>query len=164
MQLKRMLGVQTCLTIPTINQKTQRVKSNSQGKQPLRKEQPLASLLTPWYTLELNDITWDCHITWSFKVMPWSSVIYWDILGNMPSYCCSKPMRYQTEAWYTLKFSTSTFVHIRIDPTTYVFRNIVCKNMQIMFEKLYKTHSGSAIQICSVQFLEHDLHIFCTFS
>ena len=29
-----------------------------------------------------------------------------------------------------------------------------CKNMRIMFEKLYGT------QMCFVQFLEHDLHIF----
>ena len=34
---------------------------------------------------------------------------------------------------------------------------IVCKNMQIMFEKLYRTHSGS------VQFVEHDPHIFALF-
>ena len=30
------------------------------------------------------------------------------------------------------------------------------ENMRIMFEK-YTEH----IQLCSVQFLEHDLHIFC---
>ena len=35
--------------------------------------------------------------------------------------------------------------------------------MRIMFEKLYGTHLGSAAQICSVQFLEHDLHIFALF-
>ena len=34
---------------------------------------------------------------------------------------------------------------------------IVRKNMWIMFERLYKTHSGS------VQFLKHDLHIFALF-
>ena len=28
---------------------------------------------------------------------------------------------------------------------THIFRNIVGKDMQIMFEKLYGTHSGSAI-------------------
>ena len=32
--------------------------------------------------------------------------------------------------------------------------------MQIMFEKLYLTYSGGTIQMCSIQFLEHDLHIF----
>ena len=46
---------------------------------------------------------------------------------------------------------------------TYIFRNIVCKNMQIMFEKLYRTHSGSATRICSIQFLEHDPYIFALF-
>ena len=40
---------------------------------------------------------------------------------------------------------------------TYIFRNIVRKNMRIMFEKLYETH------LCAVQFLEHDLHIFALF-
>ena len=32
-----------------------------------------------------------------------------------------------------------------------------------MFEKLYETHLGSAAQIYSVQFLEHDPHIFTLF-
>ena len=32
--------------------------------------------------------------------------------------------------------------------------------MHIMFEKLYGTYSGSTTQMCSVQFLKHDLHIF----
>ena len=32
--------------------------------------------------------------------------------------------------------------------------------MQIMFEKLYITYSGSTTQMCFVQFLEHDLYIF----
>ena len=32
-----------------------------------------------------------------------------------------------------------------------------------MFEKLYEKHSGSAARICSVQFLEHDPHIFALF-
>ena len=35
--------------------------------------------------------------------------------------------------------------------------------MRIMLEKLYGTHSGSAVQMCSVQFLEHDPHIFALF-
>ena len=29
-----------------------------------------------------------------------------------------------------------------------------------MFEKLYGIHSDSTTRMCSVQFLEHDLHIF----
>ena len=32
--------------------------------------------------------------------------------------------------------------------------------MQIMFEKLYRTYSGGTTQMCSVQFLKHDPHIF----
>ena len=32
--------------------------------------------------------------------------------------------------------------------------------MWIMFEKLYGTHSDGTTRMCSVQFLEHDLHIF----
>ena len=32
--------------------------------------------------------------------------------------------------------------------------------MQIMFEKLYGTYSGGTTQMCSVQFLKHDPHIF----
>ena len=32
-----------------------------------------------------------------------------------------------------------------------------------MFKKLYEKHSGSAARICSIQFLEHDLHIFALF-
>ena len=35
-----------------------------------------------------------------------------------------------------------------------------CKNMRIMFEKLYRTHWDGTTQMCSVQFLEHDPHIF----
>ena len=46
---------------------------------------------------------------------------------------------------------------------TYIFRNIVGKNMRIMFEKLYRTHLGSAVRMCSVQFLEHDPHIYVFF-
>ena len=34
------------------------------------------------------------------------------------------------------------------------------ENRQIMIKKLYGTYSGGTIQMCSVQFLEHDLHIF----
>ena len=32
--------------------------------------------------------------------------------------------------------------------------------MQIMFEKLYGTYLSGTTRMCSVQFLEHDLHIF----
>ena len=32
--------------------------------------------------------------------------------------------------------------------------------MWIMFKKLYRTYSGGTTQICFIQFLEHDLHIF----
>ena len=35
-----------------------------------------------------------------------------------------------------------------------------CKNMQIMFEKLYRTYLGGTTQMCLVQFLEHDPYIF----
>ena len=34
------------------------------------------------------------------------------------------------------------------------------KNIRIMFEKLYGTYSGGTTQICFVQFLKYDLHIF----
>ena len=59
--------------------------------------EPMASLLAPLYTLGLYDITWDCHVTRSFEVTSWSGVTYQDVLGNVPSYCCLKPIRYQTE-------------------------------------------------------------------
>ena len=32
--------------------------------------------------------------------------------------------------------------------------------MRIMFEKLYRIYSGGTTQMCFVQFLKHDLHIF----
>ena len=60
-------------------------------------------------------------------------------------------------------FSDHTNSFYSVSLHTYVFRNIVRKNMQIMFEKLYETHLGSATRICSIQFLEHDLHIFALF-
>ena len=32
--------------------------------------------------------------------------------------------------------------------------------MQIMFKKLYRTYLGGTTQMCPVQFLKHDPHIF----
>ena len=32
--------------------------------------------------------------------------------------------------------------------------------MWIMFEKLHRTYSGDTTRMCSIQFLEHDPHIF----
>ena len=68
------------------------------------------------YFQTFSDITQDQHITQTFEVTSQPGVMYWDIHGNVPSYCCSKPNRHWTEAWYMLKFSTPTFVHIQIDP------------------------------------------------
>ena len=34
------------------------------------------------------------------------------------------------------------------------------KNMWILFEKIYKTYLGGTTQICFVQFLKQDPHIF----
>ena len=34
------------------------------------------------------------------------------------------------------------------------------QNMQILFKKLYGTYSGGTTQMCFVQFLEQDPHIF----
>ena len=72
----------------------------------------------PLYTLRLNDVMQDRHLTRTFNVMSRPDVTYRDVPGNAPSYCCSKPNWHWTEAWYTLKFSTPTIVHIWIDCMT----------------------------------------------
>ena len=46
---------------------------------------------------------------------------------------------------------------------TFIRRIFVGRNMQILFEKLYETYLGSATQICSIQFIKHDLHIYAFF-
>ena len=44
--------------------------------------EPLALSLAPLYTLGLNDITQDCHVTGSFEVTSQSNVMYRDVLAT----------------------------------------------------------------------------------
>ena len=58
----------------------------------------------------------------------------------------------------TIDRQTFQIIQIHFIQFVYIYIQKYCmQNMQIMFEKLYETHSDA------VQFLEHDPHIFALF-